>query len=379
MPTDDPKVPLKKKLSTWWRLRRTGLTSCWWWAIDHRDRDMVSALLQLHPDTRKVDGFVLFKAVGWDDPTALAGLLKGGANPDAQHQNNCWDHLLHRAACRGLPEHAKALVAAGARLDVRDSSDYTPLGSALHGFGDGAREWGEGRRQVALLLLEAGAEVDQWQWRNRQSALGLAPRDLDILKPLLQRSSSFLASNPDPDVWFNGAVPPCSHVALDLALWGSVDQAQAFLDMLKQAGALETLKPTDHPWIIAKVFKEASLVESTAAQWLELLEKNQLGLSSTDLDGNGGTVWHVWANTADHGLSDRWLSALTDHPGLLELSGQPDRQGVMPWDIAQKKVIESGRLEGLRKVFAWSKQKFLEIELAPVERVPGKASGRPRL
>ena len=59
MPTDVPKVPLKKKLSTWWRLRRTGLTSCWWWAIDHRDRDMVNALLQLHPDTRKVDGFVL--------------------------------------------------------------------------------------------------------------------------------------------------------------------------------------------------------------------------------------------------------------------------------------------------------------------------------
>ena len=82
---------------------------------------------------------------------------------------------------------------------------------------------------------------------------------------------------------------------------------------------------------------------------------------------------------APHAMSDRWLSALTDHPGLLELSGQPDRQGVMPWDIAQKKVIESGRLEGLRKVFAWSKQKFLEIELAPVERVPGKASGRPRL
>lgn len=376
MPTDVPKVPLRKTLATWWRLRRTNLTCCWWWAIDQRDLDMVHALARLRPSTREVDGFVLFRALEWSDPTALKCLLQGGADANARHANNCWDHLLHRAACRGLPEHAKALLEAGARLDVRDSSDYTPLGSALHGFGDGARQWGEGRRKVATLLLEAGAEVDQWQWKGRQSALGLAPRDLEILKPLLKRSSAFLASNPDPAVWFEGAVPPCTHPALGLAEWGSVDQAQKFLDLLKNTGAMATLKPADHPWVIAQVFKKASLVESSASQWLDMLEKNQFALTSPDLDGNGGTVWHVWANTADHGLADRWLSALSDHPGLLNLSHQPNRQGEVPWDIAQKKVLNSGRLEALRNIFAWTKQLALDQAL---DAAPAAEKARPRL
>ena len=77
-------------------------------------------------------------------------LLEAGEDPDRYNPEGCHMHTtpLHQAAYGGFEEAVKALVEAGARLDMKDILfKGTPLGWALHG----------GREKIAAYLREEGA------------------------------------------------------------------------------------------------------------------------------------------------------------------------------------------------------------------------------
>jgi ankyrin repeat protein len=76
---------------------------------------------------------------------------------------------LHLAACRGDPDGARAALAAGCRVDARDSyRGYTPL----HWLADMAATGGD-RLAVLDVLLAHGADIDL-RSETGMSALRLA-------------------------------------------------------------------------------------------------------------------------------------------------------------------------------------------------------------
>jgi ankyrin repeat protein len=84
--------------------------------------------------------------------------IKLGSN--VNHTNQAGDTALHLAASQGLPSVVRVLVAAGARLDVKNKRGSTPLALAS------ARTRGEGgiaptddrRKQTVEVLRELGAK-----------------------------------------------------------------------------------------------------------------------------------------------------------------------------------------------------------------------------
>jgi ankyrin repeat protein len=93
---------------------------------------------------------------------AVIGLLKGGADVNAQDNNGCAP--LHFAAQANAAEVVKRLLAAGARPDVRDANGNTPLFNAVFNC--------RGTGDVIALLRSAGADP------NARNSHGVSPYSL---------------------------------------------------------------------------------------------------------------------------------------------------------------------------------------------------------
>lgn len=92
---------------------------------------------------------ILMQAVmgsGKDRPEIVALLIDGGADVNAERGR----HVLHMAANHGTPEIIAVLLKRGAILDQATSYGETPLTVAMH----------EGRPENARALIEAGARLD---------------------------------------------------------------------------------------------------------------------------------------------------------------------------------------------------------------------------
>ena len=86
---------------------------------------------------------LLAVAIANRDLPTLCVLLEGGANPNAVDGTGRTPLML--AARLGEPDYAKALLKAGAKVDVRDSDGKLALDWA----------WTEGREAIAELLIAA--------------------------------------------------------------------------------------------------------------------------------------------------------------------------------------------------------------------------------
>lgn len=362
-----------------WKLLRRSLDSCWWDAIGERDLEAVHALVQLRPDTSKVSDFVVFMALDWSNSTAFNCLLRGGANPNAKNQSNYRDALIHRAACRGLLEQTRTLIACGADIHERDGNDFTALGSALHGTGENAAAWGRERQQVAMLLLQAGARVGEWQFRGRSSALNLSPLEPEILEALIYQSKTFLATNPDPAAWRWMAPPTVHHVAFRLFEDQSVSAtvARHTVEVLKKRGGLPSIAPADARLWVKQLFAKDLPDEENPKAWLDLLAEMGITWASSCLDGNRNTLLHLWATHRNFPKSVRWLEVLLEEPLILEKLTQRNADGKTALELFDEGMVDHPRQELVRAWRAPLQQALLEKVLPEVPK--SEVSRRPRL
>lgn len=382
-------------LSLWERLHlrakvaQKGAEACWWTAVTTENLPQVRALAALGVSAATADPLLLFRAMDQPDPEYLKGVLAAGASPNGQFRNNCWDYALHRAACRGWPEHLAALLAAGAELESRDGNDFTPLAAALHGFGDGARPWGEGRQACARLLLDAGADPAALQNRGRYTPLGLCPMDLDLLSEILTRCPAARLSNPDPRVWPHAdgdpAVPP-SHPAFRAAACTTPQELQDFVALLQRHGTLASLTPEETAQLPGFFLAEALSPSNAtvdrpipAAQWLAAARA--MGARIDGVDSEGATLWHRWVAGAEGRHAADWAETLAAEPSLQPLRTARDGAGRTPMDRARERYEAPARQVPIGPVLRRNLSLFhvAMLEVAFPEAQVSTPSRRPRL
>ncbi|OQA94663.1 MAG: Ankyrin repeats (3 copies) [Chloroflexi bacterium ADurb.Bin222] len=140
------------------------------------DKRMILRLLQAGAPLTITNGFhdtPLMTAVHAGHSKAVQILLNHGQHPDATDIATLRTTPLHIAARNGDAAIASLLIAAGAAIDVRDSSNWTPLHQAVIGHGS-FDYMGEGpvhmychlQMRVLTLLLRHGADPNARGWRG---------------------------------------------------------------------------------------------------------------------------------------------------------------------------------------------------------------------
>lgn len=128
------------------------------------------------PNARETwrDQTAVIWAAAQSQPEMIKLLLEHGADPNARSRTNRWERqvsaerrrmyrpfggmtALMYAAREGCVECARALVEGGADPDLGGPRNETPLIVAINNF----------RFDVAAYLIEAGADVNKWDWWGR--------------------------------------------------------------------------------------------------------------------------------------------------------------------------------------------------------------------
>lgn len=125
----------------------------------------------------------LFAAIGEGDVVKLATLLDRGANPNAAEDEDD-DKPLAQAVTYGETEIVKMLIAAGAKVDARDSTSRTPLMLAASMCETG----------IAKALIAAGAKVDARNEEGETSIFMAAQADdIEMVKMLIAAGANVKA------------------------------------------------------------------------------------------------------------------------------------------------------------------------------------------
>ena len=167
------------------------------------------------------------RAAARGDAERLRGMLRRRPGEDVSHVVNVWAHgwtPLHEAARRGHEEAVAVLLAAGASVDLADSTDdggSTPLNVASH----------SGFAVVVEMLLAAGASV------NQANTAGVTPLYVASANDHTAVVEMLLAAGASVDQANTAGVTPL-YVA-------SANDHTAVVDMLLAAGASVDQANTD--------------------------------------------------------------------------------------------------------------------------------------
>jgi hypothetical protein len=116
-------------------------------------------------------------------------LLDAGANPNAESAQSHWTPLFEAETS----ELARLLLAAGAKVNVKDNLDYTPLHVAIGSKDESAA--------LVALLLEHGANpraVNHLGWTPLHTA-ALEAKDTSILELLVKKGAPLDARSTQPE------------------------------------------------------------------------------------------------------------------------------------------------------------------------------------
>jgi len=142
-------------------------------AIRRGDASMLAVLRRAGADVLARDeegATAMFRAVTEGHTPMVKMLLAAGADPN-ERSRRFRGRPLHGAATRDRPDIAKLLLAAGARVDVRDHADFTPLMCAAY----------RGSTATARVLLPRTRPQD----RNEALLLAAVEGDLSVVKLLV--------------------------------------------------------------------------------------------------------------------------------------------------------------------------------------------------
>ncbi|MCO5053376.1 MAG: ankyrin repeat domain-containing protein [Verrucomicrobiae bacterium] len=153
-------------------------------AVRHKANSVLRILIEAGADLGAVEHpkgggcTLLMRAIYAKNRQAFRMLLKAGASIN---KRGSWEYPIHIASQEGSVDFTKACIAAGAKLDLRDSSGNTPLMAAAR----------FGRPDVVKLLLKAGANP-RVRDRVGQTAYEIAedsnePEVVRLLEPVSQR------------------------------------------------------------------------------------------------------------------------------------------------------------------------------------------------
>ncbi|MCL2190500.1 MAG: ankyrin repeat domain-containing protein [Treponema sp.] len=160
----------------------------------------------------------IFTAVKEGPLGDVKSLLEKGIDPNAKEETDKGFSLLHYAAGKGRPDVAKALLDAGADVDIRDNMGFTPFHLAV----------GNARMELIKILLDAGADV------NAESTGGAtALRLLAEGEEFLEVARVLIAAGVNADLQDSDGVTPL-HVAIIL---GQLEIAKVILPAVKKIDA----------------------------------------------------------------------------------------------------------------------------------------------
>lgn len=314
------------RLSRW----RRGAEGAWEHALNTQNRVLAAGLLQAGIPATRVDSHTAFQALD-GDVALLEWALAAGMSPDHQHRNNYFDHLLHRAACRGWVDEVRVLINAGANLEGQCGNHYTPLGAAVSGWGDTTTSAGSRERlAVAELLLAKGADPNAWQNCGRGSLLREAKMDFALIQRLLEAGSNpRTLTNPKPLPPFSADEDNGSLLFRGLET-ETVEGLSTWLALMAAHGMTAAERT---PW--GTSFAQEAI--KSGATWkydfpgvLRVLEAHGHDLLASDPDGN--SLLHLWAEHQSSVFCE-WGDALLALPGMEALAQHRNAAGQTVADV----------------------------------------------
>ncbi len=139
----------------------------------------------------KLGQTVVHKAAGEGHTDALRLLLANDAKLDVADRDG--NTPLHTAAIQGRLEAAKALLKGGAKIDAGNNQKNTPLLSCLGSLQFAERFRGRKHENVALLLINSGANVNAVDLGGHSPVLMAAAADNQkILDALLEKKAKHM-------------------------------------------------------------------------------------------------------------------------------------------------------------------------------------------
>lgn len=343
-------VSFKDRLRARWAVLTEGDRTAWVRAINQNDAALAHALWTQGVSARGLRSHSLMRAVGEKglpavDAQILELALKSGADPNIQENNNYWDRPLHRAVVQGSVKKARILLENGADPNAMDGNRYTPLASALVGFGSSPVAF-EHRQPLVSILLKAGADpgkrakVDQ-----RDSMLSLVPMNDPHL--CLKTFRELVSHGADPMRAGVSFSPEGTHgVENEEALLfrateiHNLEFLDKFLCLMKELGQGPSTRGS----------KGQSLAHELIQTWapnpkgdgdqrllceglLDLLDQKGYDLGAKD--NNGDTIWHSWAKSTS--LLPCTGEALLTHPKTRGLIFEKNNKGLTILDIFHEK------------------------------------------
>lgn len=281
----------------------------------------------------------LFKAAESGVVEEVQRLLDQGSDPNAQNRSGT--PLL---AVASSPEVARALLAAGARLDFVDDYDGDLLGMVLKRAFDG-KTCHLGRVGVATLLLDAGVplECDRKNGWTRVCHAAFT-HQADAVDWLIAHGASLA---PDSD---DGKTP------LHAICWERDQGEAAVFEQLVRSLVAAGISPDARDNAGRTPLHEATSGDGTNVVALRTLL--ELGASVDPVNNAGDTPLHLAAANLGIGTGPACITA------LLDAGADPllcDRSGRLPFEIAQEYV-------------QWLRE-FIAEKLADVKPTP---PGHPR-
>lgn len=347
-----------ERMRTRWEVFRAGSPArVWAIAVSNRNKDALRRYATMGIPSRSVDAHVLFDALEQSDARPLRWLLMSGANPNAKWSSNYNDQLLHRAVAQGRLDQVNTLIQWGADLEGRDGNDYTPLGTALVGFGESARGWAH-RRLVLPALLEAGAKINTQVRRQRDTILSVAPVDPEIIQYLLENGGDIASMGGS----LATSVDPLLFRAPEL---DSLEKLPRWLKLMSDYGqGPETTNSKGQrlPWAMIPGWVRLSRAPVEGiGELLRVLKES--GHDLLGADAQGDTMLHVWAREASSFFCE-WGEALFNEPGMNEQVLQKNHEGKTAAHLLGERADwlskSPSAVPFLRKMEAFEKEERLE-------------------
>lgn len=355
------KVPIsiRERLRAHWIVLRNGPRNAWTRAINSDDPELGRALLSLGVSAREMFPHALMRAVGQPGAPEVSAqvldlVLKAGADPNTQYQNNYWDRLLHRAVVQGREDKVWVLLANGADPNALDGNHQTPLVAALVGFGEGAVPFSL-RQPLVSVLLKAGSDPQKKGKGDLGSILSKVPMENPDL--CLQTFEQLISHGADP--MQAGTPPSQGHrpvVGNEPALLfrateiHKLDFLDKFLTFMEKYGQGPQTRGSHGQTLAHELIKAWHPIPggdgaATAAFYEEVLNLlSQRGHDLAAQDNDGNTLWHSWAKAS---VDYRWTAdALLAHPITKGLSLEENKEGQTALDILRGKGLQEDSVMG---------------------------------
>ena len=349
----------RQRLRATWALGIHGAKQAWEIALQTNDTAMCAVLERLGVSARDVSVHTILGCMEQhQNPTAMRCVLRSGANPNTRHPNGHCGTLLHRACARGDLDIVRVLVEEGANQNERCGNGFTPLESALSGWGV-VKGPLERRTCVAHFLLSNGSDATAVQGHEGRSLLVSAGPNLELAQALLDRGAPVSWSAPSTPETLGPAAAHSASLGPTHILFSvfdgdhpaSVGHMRRWLGVMTRSGVDVRTATNEYGYTLIQEWVRRG-VHARSAQFVNVQDMCttlvSFGADPCATTPDGDTLWHIACLTISS-RSEDLLGALSRLPGLHQQADETNKKGLTPLQVLEDTADDIPRDEEASK------------------------------